>query len=70
MVWLIMLEIILGLLLMATGTYLGIALAESKTNHERLSFCGIACALLSIVIIILMFHIQFAYIYPMFLKIR
>lgn len=70
LIWFFILEFVLGLLLMAMGTYVGVAMAEAKINHKFLGFWGIVCILLSIVIIILMFYIQFAYIYPMLLKIR
>lgn len=70
LIWFFILEFVLGLLLMAMGTYGAIAIAEAKINHKFLGFWGIVCILLSIVIIILMFHIEYAYIYPMLLKIR
>lgn len=70
LIWFFIIEIVLGLLFAAMGAYVGVALAEAKINHKFLGFWGIVCILLSIVIIILMFHIEFAYIYPMLLKIR
>lgn len=70
LIWFFIIEIVLGLLFAAMGAYVGVALAEAKINHKFLGFWGIVCILLSIVIIILMFYIQFAYIYPMLLKIR
>ena len=70
LIWFFIIEIVLGLLFAAMGTYVSIAIAEAKINHKFLGFWGIVCILLSIVIIILMFYIQFAYIYPMLLKIR
>lgn len=70
MVWFFILEFILGLLVMAMGTYVGVAISEAKINHKFLGFWGIVCILLSIAIIILMAYIEFAYIYPVLLKIR
>lgn len=70
LIWFFIIEIVLGLLFAAMGTYVGIAIAEAKINHKFLGFWGIVCILLSIFIIILMFYIEFAYIYPMLLKIR
>lgn len=70
LIWLFIVEIVLGLLFAAMGTYVGVALAEAKINHKFLDFWGVVCILLSIVIIILMVYIEFAYIYPMLLKIR
>lgn len=70
LIWFFIIEIVLGLLCAAMGTYVVIAIAEAKINHKFLGFWGIVCILLSIVIIILMAHIEYAYIYPMLLKIR
>lgn len=70
LIWFFIIEIVLGLLFAVMGAYVGVALAEAKINHKFLDFWGIVCILLSIVIIILMFYIQFAYIYPMLLKIK
>lgn len=70
LIWFFILEFILGLLVMAMGTYVGVALAEAKINHKFLGFWGIVCILLSIAFIILMAYIEFAYIYPILLKIR
>ena len=70
LIWFFIIEIVLGLLFAAMGTYVGIAIAEAKINHKFVGFWGIVCILLSICIIILMFYIEFAYIYPMLLKIR
>ena len=70
LIWFFIIEIVLGLLFAAMGAYVGVALAEAKINHKFLGFWGIVCILLSIVIIILMFYIEIAYIYPMLLKIR
>lgn len=63
LIWFFIIEIVLGLLFAAMGAYVGVALAEAKINHKFLGFWGIVCILLSIVIIILMFYIEFAYIY-------